>query len=120
MIIIFGWLKESRPVKPLLECYCYVCQRNSRWELWRETEWVTLFGMRTLPFLSRDSLACPLCGDATVLEPSHSQRLQRGEVPSEVAAFLERHQLAGKSDVQRNFLLSARAAREGRELASAV
>lgn len=62
MFVVFGWLMETRPVKPLLQCYSYVCQRGTSWELWRETEWVTLFRMRTLPFLSRDSLACrPRC-----------------------------------------------------------
>jgi hypothetical protein len=116
MIIIFGWLKETKPVKPLLDCYCYVCQRKSSWELWRETEWVTFFGMRTLPFLSKDSLACSRCGDETPLERSRSQRLQRGgAAPSEAAAFLEGHQLSGKSEVQRNFLLSVRAERESQE-----
>jgi len=112
MIIIFGWLKETRPVKPVLECYCYVCQRKSSWELWRETEWVTLFGMRTLPFLSKDSLACSRCSDHTPVQRDQSQLLQRGEATSAAVAFLERYQLNGKSEVQRNFLLSARAARE--------
>lgn len=112
MIIIFGWLKETRPVKPVLDCYCYVCQRKSSWEIWRETEWVTLFGMRTLPFLSKDSLACSRCSDQTPLDRTRSQQLQRGEGASGTVAFLEKYQLGSKSEVQRNFLLSARSARE--------
>lgn len=114
MIIVFGWLRENRPVRPLFDCYCYVCQRSSSWELWRETEWVTLFGMRTLPFLSKDSLACSRCGDHTPLERQHSHELQSGLALSDAAGFVERYQLKGKSDVQRNFLLSARATREER------
>lgn len=111
MIIIFGWLKEKRPVKPMLECYCYVCQRKSSWDLWRETEWVTLFGVRTVPFLSKDSLVCSRCNDQAPIERAHSQQLQNGD-GSRTTEFLENHQLANKNDVQRNFLLAARAARE--------
>lgn len=112
MFVMFGWLKEARPVKPLLECYCYVCQRNAAWELWRETEWVTLFGMRTLPFISKDSLVCERCGDEAPLTRDHAQRLQRGAAVAEAPAFLENHQFASKSEVQRNFLRSARVVRE--------
>lgn len=112
MFVMFGWLKETRPVKPLLECYCYVCQRSTSWELWRETEWVTLFRVRTLPFLSKDSLACGRCGNGAALARAHSQRLQKGEALAEAPAFIEGHQFASKSEVQRNFLRSTRVARE--------
>lgn len=112
MIIIFGWLKEKTPVRPVLDCYCYVCQKSASRELWRETEWVSFFGIKTLPFLSRYSLVCSRCDDETPLERSHLQQLQRGDVAGTVA-HLEQHQLANKNEVQRNFLLSARAAREG-------
>jgi hypothetical protein len=112
MMIIFGWLKEKQPVKPVLSCYCYTCQRTTSWELWRETEWVTFFGMRTLPFLSKDELSCPRCGDRTVVSKSQSAQLLKGGQTAHFAAYLEKHQLAGKSEVQRKFLLSMRSARE--------
>lgn len=112
MIVIFGWLKEARPVKTVLECHCYVCQRNSSWELWRETEWVTFFGVRTIPFLNKDALACSRCGVHTSIDRSHSRRLIDGNDTEGTTAFLEKFQLAGKSEVQRNFLLATRAARE--------
>jgi len=118
MFVVFGWLKEERPVRPLLDCYCYVCQRKTAWMLWRETEWVTLFRMKTLPFLSKDSLACERCGDEVALAGEHSRRLQGGEPHQETAAFLERHQFASKTEVQRNFLVSTRAMREREEAAS--
>ena len=112
MFVMFGWLKETRPVRPLFECYCYVCQRSTPWNLWRETEWVTLFSMRTLPFTSKDSLACERCGDEAVLARPHSQRLQRGEALGEAPAFIEAHQFVSKTEVQRNFLRSTRVVRE--------
>lgn len=112
MFVVFGWLKETRPVRPLLDCYCYVCQRGTSWELWRETEWVTLFRMRTLPFLSKDSLACSRCGDEAPLARPHSQRLQSGDALADAPGFLENHQFASKTEVQRNFLRSSRSVRE--------
>lgn len=112
MIFIYGWLKEKRLVKPVLSCYCYVCQRTESWGVLRETEWVTFFGMRTIPFLSKDALACTRCGDHTPLERAHSTRLQRGEQLDQTEAFVEQFQLARKSEVQRNFLLATRAGRE--------
>lgn len=118
MIVIFGWLKEKTPVRPVLDCYCYVCQRESPRELWRETEWVTFFGARTLPFLSKYSLVCSRCDDETPIDHVHLKQLQCGEVAGTVA-HLEKHQLANKNDVQRNFLLAARAAREGSAAAEA-
>ena len=112
MIFIYGWLKEKRLVKPVLNCYCYVCQRTESWGVLRETEWVTFFGMRTIPFLSKDALACTRCGDHTPLDKAHSARLLRGDGLNKSEAFVEQYQLARKNDVQRNFLLATRASRE--------
>jgi hypothetical protein len=112
MIVIYGWLKEKRPIKAVLNCYCYVCQRTEAWHVVRETEWVTFFGMRTIPFMSKDSLACGRCEDETPLDRAHSAGLLRGDETAKSIAFVEEFQLASKSEVQRNFLLSMRAGRE--------
>jgi hypothetical protein len=112
MFVIFGWLKEKLPVKPVLNCYCYGCQRTSSWEIWRETEWVTFFYMRTIPFLSKDALACPGCKDSIPVQKRQSAALLRGEQETAFVKQLEEHQLSGKSEVQRNFLLSMRSSRE--------
>ena len=111
MIVIFGWLKEKRPIKPVFSCYCYVCQRTGRWVVLRETEWVTFFGMRTIPFLSKDALACARCGDHTPLDKAHSTRLLQGD-SGKHEELVEAFQLARKNEVQRNFLLATRASRE--------
>jgi hypothetical protein len=114
MIVIYGWLKEKRPVKSVFDCYCYVCQGTESWQVLRETEWVTFFGMRTIPFLSKSSLACSRCEDQTPLDRAHASRLLRGDETAKSVAFVEEFQLARKSVVQRNFLLSMRASREHR------
>jgi len=111
VIIIFGWLKEKRAVKTVLQCYCYVCQRESEWAVLRETEWVTLFAMKTLPFLSKESLACRRCGDEATLDKAKARELLKGASMPGMIQRLEAEQLASKSEVQRNFLLSARVAR---------
>ena len=112
MIVIYGWLKEKRPIKAVFNCYCYVCQRTEAWHVVRETEWVTFFGMRTSPFMSKDWLACGRCEDETPLERPHSAGLLRGDDTAKSIARVEQFQLASKSEVQRNFLLSMRAGRE--------
>jgi len=112
MIMIYGWLKERRPLKQVLASYCYVCQRNCEWHVWRESEWVTFFGMRTIPFLSKDSLACARCEGLMPLQKAQSRELLRGAGVAQAIEQLEAHQLEDKNEVQRNFLRANRAARE--------
>jgi len=114
MFVMFGWLKEGRPLKAVLDCYCYVCQRQVSWNHWRETEWVTLFRMKTIPFLSKDSLVCSRCNDEAPVKKERAPTLLDSTNSTHVASYLEEFQLASKSEVQRNFLLSSRASREGR------
>jgi hypothetical protein len=112
MFVVVGWLKEKRPVKAVLSCYCYVCQRKSKWAVLRETEWVTFFAARTIPFLSKDSLACARCGDEAPIKKPEARELLAGRSVQDLVRRLETLQLASKSEVQRNFLLATRAARE--------
>ena len=112
MFVVSGWLKEKRPIRPLHGCYCYVCQRTSRWILIRETEWVTFFGMRTIPFVNKDSICCERCVDEFELS-SQEARTLLASTASAFADAVEARQLSTKTDVQRNFLLAARAGREG-------
>jgi hypothetical protein len=112
MIVIYGWRKQSRPLARVLTHYCYVCQRDSDWHLWRESEWVTFFGVNTIPFLSKDALVCERCEDALPLPKARSRQLLRTPDAAQAAQLLEAHQLHGKTEVQRNFLQSMRQARE--------
>lgn len=113
MFLIYGWLKEVKPVKWVMECYCYVCQRNSEWHVCRESEWVTFFGVKTIPFLSKEFLVCARCADDLLLQKSTARQLMAGQGIEAAIANLEQHQLASKTEVQRNFLLSSRSARGG-------
>lgn len=111
MFVVYGWLKEKRPLSQLARCYCFVCQRHRQWVLLQETEWVTLFHMRTLPLKNQYSTACESCGDEIALSKPDAQRLQASDAGI-VSAALERSQLASKNEVQRNFLIANRIVRE--------
>jgi hypothetical protein len=113
MLIIYGWRKEGHSVKQALECYCYVCQRNSDWYVWRESEWVTFFGVKTIPFIFKHFLICAQCKDKSALTKKHLRHIMNGkEIPDETITFLEQYQLGSKNAVQRNYLLSMKAERE--------
>jgi hypothetical protein len=111
MFFMFGWLKETRPVREVGTCYCYVCLRPQAWELWRETEWVTFSRQRVLPFLCRDMLVCARCQDVARLGWLQSYALRHRAVPSPLEGFIHPSQLAGKSDMQRRYLESLRQGR---------
>lgn len=112
MFIIFGWLKETTEVGAALDCYCYGCQRPRTWEHWKETEWVTFFAIRTIPFLSKSHVVCGGCRQAVQLNGWQARQLPDQAQWPALAHSLEEHQLAGKSERQRNFLLSHRRERE--------
>jgi hypothetical protein len=112
LIIIFGWLKEAKEVGPGLDCYCYCCQRTRPWEHWRETEWVSFFAIKTIPFLWKNHVVCAACRQPIELDRLRMAQLQNKEHWPSLAAFLEDYQLAEKSDLQRNFLRAQRAERE--------
>jgi len=114
MIFIFGWLKETKSVRST-DCYCYHCQRKRTWDLWRETEWVTFFAVKTIPFLWKNFIECSGCGDTVRLNDARYKQVSQGRASAELLAFLEEHQLSQKNELQRNFLRSIRAQGEARE-----
>jgi hypothetical protein len=108
MIVMFGWVKERRAVGSGLTCYCYRCQRARDWEHWKETEWVSFFMIKTIPFLSKNFVVCTACREPIELDRKSSRQLGPAGNHSELAKHLEEHQLAQKSEVQRRFLQSHR------------
>ena len=119
MIIIFGWLKETQRIRPAIRSYCYHCQKRATWHLWRETEWVSFFAVKTVPFLWKNFLVCEGCEDSFPLDRSRYVQLSSPQMQALIAGALEEKQLAPKNEVQRNFLLIQRAEREAREAAAA-
>ncbi|WP_426336180.1 hypothetical protein ACN9MY_22505 [Pseudoduganella sp. R-31] len=108
MFIMFGWVKERKEVGQALTCHCYRCQRTRMWEHWKETEWVSFFTIKTIPFLSKSYLVCSACREPVAVDSARSRFI--GSVANEqrLAAFLDEHQLALKTPVQRSYLLAQR------------
>lgn len=115
MFVVFGWLKEAKEVGNGLACHCYRCQRKRTWEHWRETEWVSFFAIKTIPFLSKSHVVCSACRESISLNADQSRSLGIEERLPHLVKFVEEHQLSQKSEVQRNFLLSQREQSQSRE-----
>ena len=115
MIVIFGWVKDAKPIRPVADSYCYHCERKRTWDLWRETEWVSFFAVKTIPFLWKNFIVCSGCGDTVHLNGSPYKDVVERTSSGGLVAFLEEHQLSTKSELQRNFLRSIRAQGETRE-----
>lgn len=109
---MFGWVKEAQEIGPALACYCYRCQRKRTWDHWKETEWVSFFTIKTIPFLSKSHVVCGGCRESVLLDRERSRLLGNAERARHLAEFLEEHQLAQKSAVQRSFLLAQREQRQ--------
>ncbi|HEX5057028.1 MAG TPA: hypothetical protein VFX02_11075 [Gammaproteobacteria bacterium] len=120
MFFILGWVKETKPVQQsLLHSYCYHCQKRAGWDLWRETEWVSFFYIKTVPFIWKNYLMCSGCRDIYPLDWRRCLQLSSPQVREAMAAFLEETQLSSKNETQRRFLLSSKAGREAREKSAA-
>ena len=115
MIIIFGWRKETKPVRALFESYCYHCQKSTAWHLWRETEWVAFFDINTIPFLWKNFLVCPGCEHIYHVEWKRYLQIESPAMHAEISKAIEDGQLSQKNELQRKFLLTQRAEREARE-----
>jgi hypothetical protein len=112
MFVMFGWVKDAREVGAPVRCYCYRCQRMRPWERWKETEWVSFFMVKTIPFLSSTHVVCGACREAFKLDARRARQSGAAEELPEFTAHLEDLQLANKSEVQRGFLKAQRQQRE--------
>lgn len=108
MFIMFGWVKERKEVGPALSCHCYRCQRTRTWEHWKETEWVSFFTIKTIPFLSKSYLVCEACREPVALDGTRARFIGVAANEHRLAQFLDEHQLAQKTPVQRSYLLAQR------------
>ena len=112
MFVMFGWVKDAKEIGSAVRCYCYRCQRVRPWECWKETEWVSFFMVKTIPFLSKTHVVCAACREAFQLDAQRARQLGIATELSRFAEHLENLQLAGKSEVQRAFLKAQREQRE--------
>ena len=108
MLVIFGWTKERSAVGRALKCYCYRCHRQRDWEHWEETEWVTFFLIKTIPFMSKNFVVCTACRQAIEIGRKAVAHLRKPVLRGQLADVLEEEQLLHKTESQRRFLLATR------------
>ena len=108
MFVMFGWTKEAKEVETSLKCYCYRCQRMRAWEHWKETEWISFFMVKTIPFLQKSHVVCSGCRESLRVDARRARQLGIAAELPHCVEFVESHQLAQKSDIQRRFLLAQR------------
>ena len=112
MFVMFGWVKDARELDASVRCYCYRCQRTRAWSAWKETEWVSFFMVKTIPFISKTHIVCPNCREAFALDARRARQLGIASEMPQFVDHLEGLQLANKSEVQRGFLKAQRDQRE--------
>ncbi len=112
MFVMFGWVKDAKEIGAAVRCYCYRCQRTRQWECWKETEWVSFFMVKTIPFMSKTHVVCAACREAFQLDARRARELGIAAELPRFVDHLETLQLAGKSEVQRGFLKAQREQRE--------
>ncbi|ENN8378729.1 hypothetical protein ACAX46_004196 [Providencia rettgeri] len=106
MFIIFGWLKENYKVNGFIKTYCYNCDDVKPFLLETETEWVTFFSIKTIPFLSKRRLFCERCGDEIGISNTKFYFIKNNE--KSLGDFIENSQLEKKTDNQRKYLIGRR------------
>jgi len=119
VIVNFGWMKETRPIRPLFKSYCYHCSNLVAWHLWRETEWVMFFGAKSFPFLWKNYAVCPGCEFVHHVNWSQYLQLASPTVQHGVTDAIQDLQLSTKNETQKRFLLAQRAEREANEKSAA-
>lgn len=105
MFVIFGWEKSVKPIESIMKTSCYHCQNHSGWSVWKETEWVSLFFVKILPFINKYHLGCDVCGDSVVLKDNEArdalnQKRRSQELHDELVSKIEKHQFQSLSEGQ--------------------
>lgn len=117
MIVVFGWQKTFAPRESLLKTHCHHCNNEVSWRIWHETEWVSLFLVRVLPFLRKYHLACEVCRDSVPLDAKTTRRARnRGaldpaasrELHDSLIKLIEDHQYGGMTEGQRRYYRETR------------
>ena len=117
MFIIFGWLKEEVIVKSLIDTHRYHCNHSTNWYLCKETEWVTFFDIRTIPFINKYFIVCERCGDVFDLDRGLSKQInkldslsdrKRIDLHNALVQAMEKFQLRNKTERQIKYIKTMR------------
>jgi hypothetical protein len=112
MFIVFGSAKTFRQQESLLKSHCHHCNSDVSWRIWHETEWVSLFFLRLIPFVTKYHIACEVCRDSLPLDSKtcraarHRAALDARasrELHDELVKRIEEHQYGGMTEGQRTY-----------------
>jgi hypothetical protein len=117
MFVVFGWEKSFKPAESLLKTHCHRCNNESSWRIWHETEWVSLFFVKVVPFLTKYHLACEVCRDAVPLDAKTCKRArdrralsaeESRDLHDSLVRLIEDHQYGGMTEGQRRYYKETR------------
>lgn len=105
MFIIFGWAKTTKPIESVLKTECFHCKNLSGWSIWKETEWISLFFIKVIPFLNKYHLVCNICSDSISLSNSLAREIlnpekRTSELHDILLKNIEEHQFEGMTETQ--------------------
>ena len=105
MFVIFGWEKTSKPIESVLKTECFHCKNLSGWSVWRETEWISFFFIKLIPFLNKHHLVCNICNDSIKLSNSLARDIlnpkkRTDELHDLLINSIEEHQFEGMTETQ--------------------
>ena len=105
MFIIFGWDKTIKPVESVLKTECFNCKNLSKWSIWKETSWISLFFIKLIPFRNRHYLVCNICNDSIGLSNSIVDEIMNPdrrstELHDALVKGIEEHQFQGMTETQ--------------------
>lgn len=112
MFVVFGCKKTIKPFGSLLSTDCHRCHNRSAWGIWRETEWLSLFFIRLLPFKNKHYLTCSICSDAVLLgEKNYNQLLNHQKLSTkdsqkvydDLIKLIENHQFASMTEGKKQY-----------------
>lgn len=117
MFIIIGSSTSVEHEKPLLDTYCYHCNRETTWDLYAEKHWVTFFFIRTFVFRKEHFLVCEHCRDHIDLTREEGRQVARlhrltgnqsQELHDRLVKRIEQKQMGNKTEQQLNYIKSLR------------
>ena len=116
MFIIFGWEKTVKPVESVIKTECFNCKNLSGWSIWKETEWISLFFLKLIPFRSKYYLVCNICNDSIGLSGSLVKEIldptrRTDELHDILVKGIETHQFQGMTETQIEYWKSRFAAK---------
>lgn len=105
MFIIFGWDKTIKQVESVLKTECFHCKNMAGWSIWKETEWISLFFIKVIPFRSRYYLVCNICNDSISISNSLANEIlnpekRTTELHDLLVKGIEEHQFQGMTETQ--------------------